>query len=622
MSISRRYPIGAEIIPEKGVHFRIWAADHHEAFILIKNKGQLIKHQMENEKNGYFSLLISDYPKEALYFFQFEDSSKQLSDPASRYQPEGPIGGSMVIENQFPWTDQQWKGISEEPQVIYEMHIGTFTKEGTFHSAAQQLESLADLGITIIEIMPINDYPGSFGWGYDGVNLYAPCRLYGHPNDVKAFIDKAHRLRINVILDVVYNHFGPEENQVREFTKQYFDKNKNTEWGEAINFDHPSCREFFINNVKYWIEEFHFDGLRFDATPWLFSSTPVHILEDLTKAAYSVAGNKKLILIAENEPQHSRLVESYEEGGYGFNAMWNDDFHHTARVRLTGEREAYYTDYLGTPQEFISCMKFGFLYQGQYYSWQKKGRGTPKLDMPSHGMVIFLENHDQIANTGRGLRLLEFCDHGNYKALLFLLLLSPNIPMIFQGQEFGSSKPFYYFADHSKKLNLQIKRGRKQFLSQFPRLANEGDKIVEDPGDRTTFEQCILDFSEREKNQSMFQLHKDLIALRRGDPVFSNMHKGKIDGAVINHDAFLIRYFGGEAGDRLLIINFGADFLFTPAPEPLIAPCKNSNWELLLSSESIAYQGEGVAPLTNKHLLKIIGHSALVLKSKEIKGTQ
>lgn len=618
MSFNRRYPIGAERVTKKKVHFRLWAPDHDHVSILAKSKKKvLFSRQMEKEKNGYFSLCISDFPKDALYYYQVGNSDKHFSDPASRYQPDGPEGGSMMIEDDFSWTDHHWKGVSDEPQVIYEMHIGTFTSEGTFQAAAEKLDYLADLGITIIEMMPINDFPGNFGWGYDGVNLYAPCRLYGEPNDLKAFIDKAHRLKINVILDVVYNHLGPEGNYLKEFTEQYFNKSKETEWGEAINFDHPSCREFFIYNVKYWIEEFHFDGLRFDATPWLFSSTPKHILEDLTRAAYSVAKDKKLILIAENEPQNSRLIESYKSGGYGYNAMWNDDFHHTARVRLTGEREAYYTDYLGSPQEFISSMKFGFLYQGQYYSWQKQCRGVSKLDMPYQSMVIFLENHDQIANTAHGLRLFQFCDHGNYKALLFLLLLSPNIPMIFQGQEFGSSKPFYYFADHSKKLNLQIKKGRKKFLSQFPRLADEGVNVVEDPSKPQTYEKCILDFSEKEKNSYLYQLHKDLIALRKRDSVFSKMHKGTIDGAVINKDAFLIRYFG-EKEDRLLIVNFGVDFIYSPAPEPLIAPCRDSTWELLLSSESTEYRGEGTPTLTDKQPLKIIGHSAMVYKSKMV----
>jgi len=618
MSFKRRYPIGAEIISKGGVHFRIWAPDHKKATVVLEKKEDPLFYPMTKEKGGYFSVLVPEANKDTLYRFKLDNSERLFSDPASRFQPAGPNGPSCVIDSNYPWTDDSWKGITKSVQIIYEMHIGTFTEEGTFKGAMDQLEELADLGITIIEIMPLNDFPGHYGWGYDGVNLYAPCRLYGHPNHLKGFIDKAHRLNLSVILDVVYNHLGPEDNQLGAFTQKYFNNKYDTDWGMAINFDNPSCREFFLTNAKYWIEEFHFDGLRVDATSCFFSSTPIHILADLTHVVKNAGGERQTLIIGENEPQNSDFLKPIDQGGYGFDALWNDDFHHTAHVRLTGQREAYYTDYLGTPQEFISSLKYGFLYQGQFYDWQKKERGVPNLNIAPESLVIFLENHDQVANSGHGKRLYQLSDHGNYKALTCLLLLSPNTPMLFQGQEFGSSHPFYYFADHSDSINLLVKEGRKESLAQFPRLATrEARRALTDPSNPLTFTKCKLDFTEREKNVEIYILHRDLIKLRREDSVFKNLHNIKFDGAVIGRNSFLLRYFGDNE-DRLIIINFGADHHFNPAPEPLLVAPRGYEWETLWSSESVIYGGDGIPPI-NIPYWKVLGHSATVLKTRKKK---
>lgn len=616
MKTKRKYPIGAEL-QKNGTHFRIWAPDHSKAKIILEKENEMPSHHaMKKEKGGYFSIFIPDALSGALYRFQLGNSKKLLSDPASRFQPLGPEGPSCVINPAYNWTDKKWPGVTREGQIIYEMHIGTFTSEGTFAAAMNQLNELANLGITLIEIMPINDFPGHFGWGYDGVNLFSPTRLYGSPNDLKAFVNKAHSLGMGVILDVVYNHLGPDHNHLHEFTKKYFTDEYTTDWGAAINFNHPSSREFFLTNAKYWIDEYHFDGLRIDATDCIFSSTSQHILADLTLTAKR-ATSKNILIIGENEQQKAKLLHPQKKGGYGFDALWNDDFHHTALVRLTGKREAYYTDYLGTPQEFISSMKYGFLYQGQYYSWQKKNRGTPDLTLPSSSFIVFLENHDQVANTLVGKRIQQISHPGDYKALTALLLLSMNTPMLFQGQEFGSSSPFLYFAEHSDHLNKLIYSGRKKFLKQFPRFENEVHKSMLDPNDPLTFTRCKLDFTEREKNKSIYLLHKDLIKLRQTDPVFSQIPHLKIDGAIFSHECFLIRYFGGALGDRLLIINFGFDHLFSPTPEPLLTPPLEMKWELLWSTESVIYGGEGT-PSINSDFWKILGHSLLVLRTKKI----
>lgn len=620
MKKKRRYPIGAEC-SASGTDFRIWAPEHTKAFLIIEDKADSQrKIALKKEAGGYFSIFVPDLQPESLYWFCLGASSELLPDPASRYQSLGIDGPSSVTSSHYEWTDASWPGVNLAEQIIYEMHVGTFTPEGTFKAASEKLEYLQKLGINLIELMPINEFPGHFGWGYDGVYLFAPYHCYGKPTEVKAFINKAHALGIGVILDVVYNHFGPEGNHFSKFAKSYFNLAKETDWGDAINFDHPSTREYFITNASYWIEEFHFDGLRVDATPWFFCSTPEHILKELSQTVHEAAPkSKKKIIIGECEKQEVKILHPHEKGGYQFDGLWNDDFHHTACVRLKGKREAYYTDYLGSPQEFISAIKYGFLYQGQYYSWQKNKRGTFDLTLPSDSMIVFLENHDQIANTGHGKRLYRFCDYSNFKALSCLLLLGPNTPLLFQGQEFGSTAPFHYFADHKEDLNLLIHKGRKKELSQFPSLSTkEAQMNIKKPSDPLTFTQCKLDFSEKEKNEEHYALYFDLIQLRKSDPVFQSMSKIKVDGAVLSTDAFLIRYFGGPLGDRLLIINFGPNFTFSPGPEPLVVAGEQLQWDILWSSESFNYGGEGTPPF-NKPYMVISGHSALVLKTKRKK---
>lgn len=611
----RKYPIGAEYSAES-TQFRVWAPASKNVTLVYKDKAQeTLSQTLQKESDGFFSIEMPDLKPGTHYLYKLDSFPHALPDPASRFQPMGIEGPSSIIDSHFPWTDSDWTGIEMHDQIFYEMHIGTFTQQGTFKAATEKLGYLAELGITVIEVMPINEFPGRFGWGYDGIYLYAPYHVYGTPYDVKNFINKAHKLGIGVILDVVYNHFGPEGNYFAQFSKNYFNLNKTTEWGDAINFDHPHSREYFVTNARYWIEEFHFDGLRIDATPWFFCNTPTHVLKEISQYVKKARTKNKKIIIGESETQEVKLLQSYLKGGYQFDGLWNDDFHHTASVRLKGKREAYYTDYLGSPQEFISALKYGFLYQGQYYAWQKKNRGSPNLAITKSAMIIFLENHDQIANTGEGKRIYQQCDFGNFKALTCLLLLGPNTPMIFQGQEFGSTSPFYYFADHKEVLNKKVQNGRKKFLAQFPSLSSkDAQSKLKNPADPLTFKKCKLNFKEQEKNTAQVALYKNLIHLKKNDKVFKSMADVSVDGAILNSDTFLLRFFGKHE-DRIIIINFGPHFIYNPAPEPLIAPARGLEWEILWSSESFEYGGEGIAPTFNPFLI-IPGHSATIFKPK------
>jgi maltooligosyltrehalose trehalohydrolase len=567
---------------------------------------------------GYFAAVVDQAAASTRYRYRL-DGRGGFPDPASRFQPDGPQGASEVIDPaSFPWTDENWKGVSLTGQVIYEMHIGTFTEDGTWDAARQQLSELAEAGITVLEIMPVADFPGRFGWGYDGVNLFAPTWLYGRPDDLRRFVDAAHSYGIGVILDVVYNHVGPEENYLAEFSPDYFTKAYENEWGEAINFDGENShavREFYTSNAAYWIREFHFDGLRLDATQQIFDRSPEHILVAIGAHARAAAAGRQILLVAESEPQLAELVRPLDQGGYGLDAIWNDDFHHSAMVALTGRNEAYYTDYLGNPQEFISSAKYGYLYQGQWYKWQGKRRGTPTHGLPMMHFINYIQDHDQIANSARGDRVHKVTSPGRYKALTALLLLAPNTPMLFQGQEFASSKPFFYFADHKPELAKLVQDGRAQFLSQFPNLSRpEVRESLPDPGNPATFQKCKLDFGDRQRHSAYYNLHKDLLRLRREDSVLRRQGRGGIDGAVLAREAFVLRYFGEESDDRLLIVNLGMDLHLNPAPEPLLAPPEGYRWSLLWSSEDVRYLGSGAYVPDSEDNWRLPGHSAILMR--------
>lgn len=613
--IQRRLPIGAECLPSGGVHFRVWAPRCKNVRVVFQLNQSL---ELSAESDGYFSGIAPTARPGDLYRFGLDDRKHLFPDPASRFQPQGPHGRSQIVDHRaFEWRACHWKGITREGQVLQEIHIGTFTPEGTWQAAADRLPLLAEVGITCLEIMPIADFPGQFGWGYDGVDLFAPTRLYGSPDDFRRFIDRAHELRLGVILDVVYNHLGPDGNHLKEFSADYFSGKHKTDWGEALNFDGDSSgpvREFFLANARYWIEEFRLDGFRFDATQNIYDDSSDHILAAIVRTARKAAGERSIYLISENEPQNTRLIRATGEGGFGLDALWNDDFHHSAMVALTGHAEAYFSDYIGSPQELVSTAKWGFIYQGQHSTWQKGRRGTPTFDLPATAFVNFIENHDQLANFAQGNRSHWTAASGRHKALTALLLLCPQTPMLFQGQEFGATSPFMYFADHHPELAKLVGKGRREFLCQFPSATTpEMEPFIPDPSDRKTFEHCKLDWSQRQLHPRVLKLHRDLLALRRNDPVFSRKISRGLDGCVLGAEAFALRFFANDGGDRLLVVNLGRDLVRQPAPEPLLAPLPGMKWKTLWSSEDPCYGGHGTVPLETGLGFRIPAHAAVVL---------
>jgi maltooligosyltrehalose trehalohydrolase len=612
IAVQRQLPVGAEPAAD-GTHFRVWATRRKQVEVVLD---RFRTFALRHERDGYFSGFAEGVQPGALYRFRFDGDGPLFPDPASRFQPEGPHGPSQIVDpSAYRWTDEHWNGVQIEGQVLYEMHIGSFTREGTWKSAIERLPKLAEIGITLLEIMPVADFAGTFGWGYDGVNLFAPTRLYGVPDDFRLFVDRAHSLGLGVILDVVYNHFGPDGNYLKEFSDEYFTTRYENEWGEALNFDGDDSgpvREFFISNAVYWIREFHLDGLRLDATQQIFDKSDDHILACISREARSVAGKRSIVLVAENEPQDTRLVRSLESGGFGLDALWNDDFHHTAHVAVTGHNEAYFSDYGGSPQEFISSIKWGHLYQGQYYTWQRKQRGSFALDLHPASFVNYIQNHDQIANSALGVRVHELASAGHYRAVAAVLLLGPATPLLFQGQEFGASSPFLYFADHHEELAKLVAAGRSEFLAQFPSLSPDKALLRGAPHERKTFEACKLDWTEWDKNSQMVAFHRDLLKLRRDDPVFSAQRSDWIQGAVLGPNAFVLRFMGGNHGDRLLVVNFGRGFRCSPNPEPLLAPPVDAEWDLLWSSDNPLYGGRGNVRMRKLGPWNISGQSATV----------
>jgi maltooligosyltrehalose trehalohydrolase len=613
--IQRRLAVGAEIAGNGRCHLRVWAPAAQRIEVVLEDGAA---YALVPEDAGYFSGVV-DMGAGSRYQLRIDDGPARYPDPASRFQPDGPHGVSEVIDPAaFAWTDDGWRGVTLEGQVLYELHVGTFTAEGTWAAAMRELPELARLGVTTIEVMPVAEFEGRHGWGYDGVDLFAPTHLYGRPDDFRRFIDHAHASGLGVILDVVYNHFGPVGNYLRAFAPGYFTEKYRNEWGEAINFDGEGAapvREFFLANAGYWIDEYHLDGLRLDATQSIHDASPEHILIAIGRRVREAAGERPVILVAENEPQETRLVRPLEAGGYGLDALWNDDYHHSAIVALTGHSEAYYSDTQGDPQEFISAAKYGYLFQGQHYAWQGQPRGTPAWGVPPAAFVVFIENHDQVANSASGARMHQLTSPGRWRAMTALTLLLPGTPLLFQGQEFSSSAPFLYFVDFDADLAAAVRTGRAEFLTQFPSardIVARGE--IPDPADRRTFERCKLDFRERDTHAAAYALHQDLLRMRREDAAFRGQRTGAVDGSVLASQAFALRFFTDDhLDDRLLIVNLGRDLCRASFADPLMAPPPRRDWALRWSSEDARYDGRGTPAVWPNGRWNIPAESALVM---------
>ena len=580
-------------VRDGGVEFRVWAPDVDDLSVIFDSPAMSAL-SLGKDDTGYFTGFAVGCPVGAIYRYCV-NGHHRYPDPYSRYQPDGPHGSSQVVDpNSFQWSDAGWSGLDPSRQIVYEMHIGTFTPEGTYQSAGAQLEALRDLGITSVEILPVAEFVGAFGWGYDGVNWFAPFHHYGAPDDLRRFVDKAHALGIGVILDVVYNHFGFDGNYLSHFARGYFTKGNENPWGATINYDLEPVRRMAIDNASYWIREYHFDGLRLDATQNIHDPRHPTLLATLVSEARRAAGKRSLVISGEDYLQRTPLLDAVADGGAGFDQLWNDDFHHSSRVNMTGSHSGYFSSYRGTAQELLSSQRHGYLFQGQYDNSLRAGRGAPVSTQPLHCFVAFTQNHDQVANTLYGRRIHTLASPGKCRAMTALLLLGTQTPMLFMGQEFNASAPFAYFADYQGDVASNLWTSRKKELAGFDQYLHPAAlATLLNPCALDTVRRCTLDFRERETHAETYQLYRDLITLRRSDAVLARRPQAAVDGAVLSEEAFVLRFSSAEDGDRLLVLNLGAQIDRRAFAEPLLAPAVGTRWVLAWSSDEPLYGGVG-----------------------------
>ncbi|MDP9291124.1 MAG: malto-oligosyltrehalose trehalohydrolase, partial [Verrucomicrobiota bacterium] len=454
-------PQGADLVAD-GVRYRIWAPEHARIAVHVFDAAgsRLRTVPLVRHDDGFHEGTDAAGAAGDLYKYEI-DGRGVFADPLSRFQPQGVHGPSMVVDpSGYSWNDGDFKRPGFRELAIYEVHVGTFTAEGTFAAAVEKLAYLRELGVNAIELMPVADFPGERNWGYDGVSLYAPAHAYGTPDDFRAFVDAAHRAGLLVILDAVYNHFGPDGNYLREFSAHYFNGERKTPWGDSLNFDRPDgkpVRAFFLENALYWMRDFHIDGFRLDATHALYDDSPVHLLAEIAEAVQARGG----CVIAEDERNEARIVIERECGGYGCNAVWADDFHHNVQVALTRD-VVYREDYKGDVDELVDTLRHGWLYRGQFNRHFKKPWGTECGDVSLEKFVFCISNHDQVGNRAFGERLSHIVSPAQYRAASALLCLTAYTPLIFMGQEWAASAPFLYFTNHHSDLGKLVTEGRRK----------------------------------------------------------------------------------------------------------------------------------------------------------------
>lgn len=569
-----------------GTTFRVWAPAARRIEVAIEGGAS---HPLAPREHGYHEALVAGAGAGTRYRYRI-DGAGPFPDPASRSQPEGVHGPSEVVDPAaFRWTDAGWAGLSLEALSVYELHVGTFSPEGTFAGAAARLPHLVELGVSAIELLPVADFPGNRNWGYDGVSLFAPARCYGTPDDLRRLVDEAHRLGLGVLLDAVYNHLGPDGNHLGAYGP-YFTSRHATPWGDALNFDgegSPEVRAFFAENALRWIREFHVDGLRLDATHAIVDDSPRHFLAELAERVRRDAGRPAL-LVAEDDRNLARMVRPASGDGWGLDAVWADDLHHQVRVRLAGDRDGYFADFDGTSADLAATLRRGWFYVGQHSGFRDEPRGTDPAGIPLERFVVCLQNHDQVGNRAFGDRLHEAVDPAALRAATALLLLAPETPLLFQGQEWAASSPFLYFTDHEPGLGRLVTEGRRKEFSRFRAFADPATRErIPDPQAASTFEASRLRWEElgREPHASTLRLHRALLDLRRRE-ILSRRRRFSVSAAL---DGALVLSYGDLAvavrldgagdvelpplGDAPRILLSTEDPAFVPDPRPIaLAP--------------------------------------------------
>ena len=578
--------IGAKRLDNDRCLFRVWApAVSSVEVIIVGPSGRSLP--LDDSGDGYFSAAAQNIPSGSLYRYRL-NGEKERPDPASRFQPLGVHGPSEVVDEAFPWDDSRWAGLPLQSHVIYELHVGTFTRDGTFDAIVPCLSELKELGITAVELMPVAQFPGSRNWGYDGVLPFAVQNSYGGPQGLKRLVNACHEIGLAVILDVVYNHLGPEGNYLADFGP-YFTNRYKTPWGPALNFDGPESdhvRRYFIANTLYWITEFHIDGLRLDAVHAILDHSPYTFLEQLADEVreHAKALNRKVVLIPESAANDARLIRSRELGGYGFDAQWNDDFHHALRGLLTQERSGYYEDY-GKFSQLVKAYREGFVYSGEYSAYRRRRHGTTAKDIPAQRVVVFAQNHDQVGNRMLGERLSHLVSFEQLKLAAAAVILSPYIPLLFMGEEYGEEAPFQYFISHSDAdLIDAVRNGRRLEFAAFGKPGKPPD-----PQDEKTFLRAKLNHRlQREgKFRALREFYRELLSLRKELAPLAELSKEQCQVVGLDDDRVLLlrRWSGNEIVTTILNFN--------TAPVLSAVPVGPGRWRKALDSSDPRWQGAG-----------------------------
>ena len=518
-------PFGSEYRDDGSVRFRLWAPAARQVDVCVAGPHGSVRFAMDHCDGGWFELVNDAAKSGSQYYFRI-DSEREVPDPASRFQPRDVHGPSEVIDPlAFDWRDLAWRGRPWEEAVIYELHVGAFTPAGTFSAMGERLDYLVDLGITAVELMPVADFPGKRNWGYDGVFPFAPDSIYGRPEDLKELVQSAHEHGIMVLLDVVYNHLGPEGNYLRSYAPQFFTDRHRTPWGDGINFDGPdsrAVRDFFIDNALYWLTEYHFDGLRLDAVNAIIDDSTPHILTELADAVRSsIDPDRQVHLILENDLNQARYLKREQQcQPKWYTAQWNDDIHHALHTLITDERDGYYSDYWERSLDQLGrCLVDGFAYQGEVSAYRNgKPRGESTEGLPLTAFVSFLQNHDQIGNRAFGDRIINIADCRAVRAATAILLLAPSPPLLFMGEEFGAETPFLFFCDFEKDLATAVTDGRRNEFSHFARFADPAKRErIPDPNAAATFEASRLNWSmiTEPRHEEWLRFYRALLKLRR-----------------------------------------------------------------------------------------------------------
>lgn len=598
-------PFGANVTSE-GVRFRVWAPNAARVEVVIDGHG----HQLDRGDDGVHEATVPGLGAGARYAYRL-DGDGAFPDPYSRFQPDGVHGASEVIDpGAFAWLDVDWPGLANEGLVVYECHVGTMTPEGTYAALEGQLEELKRLGVTAIELMPLAQCPGEHNWGYDGVDLFAPSYAYGRPDELRHFVDAAHQAGLGVILDVVYNHLGPDGNYLRAFADAYFTDRHKTPWGDALNYDGEQCeyvRQLAIANACYWVGEYHVDGFRLDATDAIIDESETHIIAELTARAREAASPRSIVIVAEDARNDVSRVRSVAQGGEGLDGVWADDFHHEIRVLLTNARENYYQDYTGTTKAIARNINEGFGYQGEMSPNLGHARGTTVTDEPARSFIFCIQNHDQVGNRPFGERLHHEVPWDRYAVASTLLLTAPETPMLFMGQEFAASTPFLYFTDHNDELGALVTEGRRSEFSGFRAFSDPDLRhSIPDPQATSTFLASKLKLDERRLHKDIYQLYHDLLALRRDDPVLQRQDRSRTHAATIGADIVAL-YRWHEEAHRLIIANFGAVGSIRMADEPMLTELPTGRWKVLLNTAARKYGGfSAVAHMTGSRTYRHI----------------